>query len=110
VWCFAWADEVVFANDYFANRPFVNDEPGTYADLDAPTVHNESYEWQHQLGDIVTAVAATGLRLELLHEHDFTLFRRFPWLLKDGFDTYRFPPERPRFPLMYSLKARKPDR
>ena len=29
------------------------DEPGTYADPDAPTVHNRSIEWNHGLGAVV---------------------------------------------------------
>lgn len=38
---------------------------GSYPDL-------EGWGRQHTLGDVVTAVAATGLRLEFLHEHDGT--------------------------------------
>lgn len=41
--------------------------------------------------------------LEFLHEHDYTLFLRWPLLEKSGFATYRLP----KVPLMYSLRARK---
>jgi SAM-dependent methyltransferase len=106
-WVFAWED-LSIENDYFDTEPIVDDSPGTYADFDAPTEHNVSYEWQHPLGNVVSAVAAAGLVVEVLHEHDYTLFPRWQWLVKEGFDTYRFPPDRPRLPLLYSLRARKP--
>jgi hypothetical protein len=50
-------------------------------------------------------VIDAGLRLEFLHEHDYTLFPRWPFLEKHGFDQFRFPAERPRLPLMFSLRA-----
>jgi hypothetical protein len=59
-----------------------------------------------EVGDVVSAVIDAGLVLELLHEHDYTLFLRWPFLEKSGFDTYRMPAGRPRIPLMYSLRAR----
>ncbi len=71
-------------------------------------MHNRRVEWQHTLGDVVSALAAAGLRLEFLHEHDMTMFQRFGSLERgdDGF--YRLPADRPRVPLMYSLKATRP--
>lgn len=92
--------------DYFSRDPQVYDEPGTYADRSATTVHNRSVEWQHTLGDVVSALAATGLRIEFLHEHDVSLFPRFEnFEVRDGY--HRFPADRPRIPLIYSLKATK---
>jgi hypothetical protein len=57
---------------------------------------------------VVSAVIGAGLVLEFLHEHDYTLFPRWPFLEKSGFDTYRLPDGVPKVPLMYSLRARKP--
>ncbi|WP_369365452.1 class I SAM-dependent methyltransferase [Streptomyces sp. CG4] len=93
-------------HDYFRREAQVWDEPGTYADPDAPTVHNRSVEWQHTLGDVVSALAAAGLRIEFLHEHDVSLFPRFEnFEIRDGY--HRFPADHPRIPLIYSLKATK---
>ncbi|MFI9809653.1 class I SAM-dependent methyltransferase [Streptomyces sp. NPDC052301] len=92
--------------DYFRRDAAVWDEPGTYADPGAATVHNRSVEWQHTLGDVVSALAATGLRIEFLHEHDVSLFPRFEnFEVRDGY--HRFPADHPRIPLIYSLKATK---
>ncbi len=92
--------------DYFQREPFEFDEPGSYADLSARTLQNRTIEWQHGLGEIVSAIIDAGLTLEFLHEHDHTLFPRWPFLEKSGPDTYRFPPGRPRVPQMVSLRAR----
>ena len=107
-WVFGDEDLTV-AYDYFHHdEPEVWDEPGTYADLEAETTHNKTYEWNHTLGDVVSAIAEAGLVLDFLHEHDYTLFPRWPFLEKSGFDTYRLPEGMPSLPLMYSLLARKP--
>ncbi|MEV0172683.1 class I SAM-dependent methyltransferase [Streptomyces sp. NPDC050803] len=93
-------------HDYFAREAWIDETPGTYADQDAETVHNRSVEWQHPIGEVVTALAAAGLRIEFLHEHDVSLFPRFrSFEVRDGY--HRFPADRPRIPLMYSLKASK---
>ncbi|MFC9039215.1 class I SAM-dependent methyltransferase [[Kitasatospora] papulosa] len=91
--------------DYFSSEAWVDDSPGTYADLDAVTVHNRSVEWQHPVGEVVSALAAAGLRIEFLHEHDASLFPRYQVLKRGGDGYYRFPSDRPRIPMMYSIKA-----
>ncbi|WOX23029.1 class I SAM-dependent methyltransferase [Streptomyces solicathayae] len=95
-------------HDYFARDAWVDTSPGTYADLDADTVHNRSVEWQHPVGEVVTAIAAAGLRIEFLHEHDASLFPRYGSLRRDEQGYYRFPTDRARIPLMYSIKASRP--
>ncbi|MER8047651.1 methyltransferase domain-containing protein [Streptomyces sp. NPDC094032] len=94
-------------HDYFVRDPWVDTSSGTYADLDAATVHNRSVEWVHPVGEVVTALAKAGLRIEFLHEHDVTLIPRFESLAQHEDGYYRFAADRPRIPLMYSIKASK---
>jgi len=94
------------AHPYFHDDPFEWDEPGTYADPQALTVHNRSVEWTHGLGKVVSALAGAGLRADFLHEHDYTLFARWPFLEAKEDGTYVLPPSVPSLPLMYSLLAR----
>ncbi|WEV26785.1 class I SAM-dependent methyltransferase [Streptomyces sp. 71268] len=105
-------DEVTasrIAYDYFNREPWIDETPGTYADTTAPTSCNRRVEWQHPLGSVISALAAAGLRVEFLHEHDMTLFKRFDSLQPEaGTPYYRLPPDQPRVPLMYSLRASKP--
>ncbi|MFD8544930.1 class I SAM-dependent methyltransferase [Streptomyces sp. NPDC059649] len=95
-------------HDYFSRDAWIDEVPGTYADFDAPTVNNRSVEWQHPLGDVVSALAGAGLRIDFLHEHDMTMFQRFAALRPGDDGYYRFPGDHPRVPLMYSLRASRP--
>lgn len=102
-WVFA-DDDLTVESDYFAHRNDY-DEPGTYTDPEASTVHNRTEEWQHPLGEVVNAVIAAGLSIELLGEHDHAAYPQWPFMLRDG-SVYRMPEGTPRLPLMYSLRAR----
>ncbi|SDP20908.1 Methyltransferase domain-containing protein [Actinopolyspora xinjiangensis] len=95
--------------DYFTRRPRTYDAPGSYADWEAETTHNTATEWHHTVGDVVSAIAGAGLRIEFLHEHDTIPFRRYAALATDG-AYFHYPEGRPRLPLMYSLTAAKPRR
>jgi SAM-dependent methyltransferase len=109
-WVFSDDDRTVGAS-YFSDGPVLfDDPPGTYADVTAPTQHNRSIEWNHGLGETVSALVAAGLRLELLHEHDYTLFPRWPDLQASERHFYRLPAGEPSLPLMYSLRATLPER
>lgn len=93
--------------DYFSDEPFTWDDPGSYADRDAPTEHNATVEHQHTLADIVTVLLQRGHQLRALEEHDHTLFPRFPFL-EDRDGAFRFPEGRPRLPMMFALVTQLP--
>jgi SAM-dependent methyltransferase len=93
--------------DYFDPNPYFDDSPGTYADLDAPTTHNQSYEWAHPISQVLNYILKAGLRLQFFHEWDYTLYPLASWLTKGDDGRYRWP-STSRLPLMYSLKAQKP--
>lgn len=98
-------EELVIERSYFGGGPWLWDEPGTYADMAAETTHNRSVEWVHTLGEVTSALTRAGLMLEFLHEHDYTLFPRWPFLERTADGIYRMPEGRPGLPLMYSLRA-----
>jgi SAM-dependent methyltransferase len=112
-WVFA-DDTLEIEYDYFHNaegESFDDGEQGSYADMTIPTRNNATVEWAHTISDVVGAVLGAGLRIELLHEHDYTLFPRFNHLELDtkalsAGVIYRQPAGTPRLPLMYSLRAR----
>lgn len=99
------AESLAFEVSYFERSPWVEEQPGTYADLEAETEHNRSVTWTHGLGEVVSALAAEGLALEFMHEHDYTLFPRWPFLERSSDGAYRMPEGMPTLPLMYSLLA-----
>lgn len=83
------------------------DEDGSYADPEAQLDHTVSYERLHAISDVLTAVLDAGLQLELFHEFDVTPAPT-PWLVRNDDDgLYHFPPGTPRFPISYSLRARR---
>jgi SAM-dependent methyltransferase len=103
-------DDLSVVRPYFQGpEPTVWDQPGTYADLDAHTRHNVSYDWTHPVSDVLDVLARRGLVLERFREHDYTLFPRWRFLERAGRDTYRLPAGMPSLPLMYSVRFRRPD-
>ena len=85
------------------------DEPGTYAEPAAETVENETYEWSHTIGAIVTAIARAGLVIEFLHEFDSLRWQAFPWMEPgEEAGSWVLPGHRANVPLAYSIRARKP--
>jgi SAM-dependent methyltransferase len=95
------------AYDYFDSSPQVEDYPWTYTD-GPPLEHTRSIQFQHGLGDVITALTNAGLHVEFVHEFDFDFWQRYERLRRDDTGCYRLPPGQPRVPLMYSLRASRP--
>jgi SAM-dependent methyltransferase len=88
--------------------PTVWDEPGTYVSTDVEFTHNRTHEWNHGLGEIVTALLDAGLQLTMLVEHDRVPWDALPGMmerLKDG--EYRLADRPERLPHTYTLQAVK---
>jgi SAM-dependent methyltransferase len=92
-------------DDYFSPAPIAVDEDVTYTSDRDKLVNTRFYNWTHPLGDTVTAVTDTGLRLAYLREHDSVPWRMYPTLVAGSDGRWRLPPGQPRLPLSYSLKA-----
>ena len=54
------------------------DEGGTYVETDVVFEHNVTHEWNHGLGEIVTALLDAGLELTALVEHDSVPWEALP--------------------------------
>jgi SAM-dependent methyltransferase len=95
---------------YFEREePMVWDEPGTYVETDAEFQHNITHEWNHGLGQIVTALLDEGLQITRLVEHDSVPWEALPGMME------RLPTgewrltDRPwRLPHSYTLQAVRP--
>src|SRR4051794_28148506 len=98
-------DDLSFRFSYFNRGPYRWADAGTYTDGGDHLPSTPTTEWVHGIGDVVSAVAAAGLRIEFLHEHPFLLFPRWPWLERRDDGTFRFPPDRPELPLTYTVRA-----
>lgn len=97
------------AYPYFETvEPMMFDEVESYTDGATTIQSTRTYEWNHGLGEVVTALLKRGLVLQRLEEHDGLEWQMFPHMvLEDG--QYKLPPEqRPLVPMMYTLVADKP--
>jgi hypothetical protein len=54
----------------------------TYVRTDATFTVNESHEWNHGLGEIVTALLEAGMRLTMLEEHDTVPWEALPGMME----------------------------
>lgn len=92
---------------YFDKGPIVDDEPGTYADWNAP-VKGDTYLWTWTFGDIINSLIAAGLKIEFVHEFPFTMYDQFPGLMeKNKKGQYVLKDKEIQIPLLFSLKATK---
>jgi SAM-dependent methyltransferase len=87
--------------------PMVFEDDGTYADRTAVLPHKRSYQFNHGLGEIVTALADAGLRVDFLREFPFAAWQKFSDMTK-GADGFYYPSDETDVPLMFSVKASRP--
>lgn len=96
-----------FAYPYFAaGEADIVDESTDYADPNAVLENTRSYEWSHPLGETVSALLATGLSLEFLHEHYEVPWKMFDPLVPTGPGQFGWP-DKAWLPLGVSIAASK---
>ena len=54
---------------YGGSTPIMTDDQGDYTSPGAEFEHSRTWEWNHGIGENVTALSAANLRVEWLHEH-----------------------------------------
>jgi SAM-dependent methyltransferase len=87
-------------------EPTVFDQGGTYVATDAEFEHTVSNEWNHGLGEIVTALLTAGLEITALTEHDSVPWLALPGLMQDiGGGEWRLADRPWRLPHSYTLQA-----
>jgi 2-polyprenyl-3-methyl-5-hydroxy-6-metoxy-1,4-benzoquinol methylase len=89
-------------------EPLVWTGGGTYVETEAAFVHNVTHEWNHGLGEIVTALLDAGLDLTGLVEHDSVPWEALPGLMtRDGAGEWRLTERPERLAASYTLQARR---
>lgn len=99
-------DRLEVAHDYFQEEASTWEEAGDYTG-DDDVWAARSHQWIHPLGQVVSAVAGAGLRVEFLHEREGIEWHRWPFLVPASGGGWTTPPGTPRLPLQYTLRARK---
>lgn len=88
--------------------PLEWDDDSTYVEVAAPLKSTRTYEWNHGLGEIVTALLERGLRLDTLVEHDSVPWEALPGrmtLRSNG--EYALTEQPSVVPLSYTIRATK---
>lgn len=70
---------LVVDGPYFERpEPQVFDDGGTYVETDATFEQNRTHEWNHGLGEVVTALLGEGFQVTGFAEHDSVPWNALP--------------------------------
>ena len=94
-----WEPQCDYTSPVKGSLKWINDDP------DAVVTHG-SYEWTHDLGDIINSIISSGLRIEFLHEFPAIFYKCYPFMKQDKDGWWRL--EGDKIPLTFSIKAIKP--
>ena len=102
-------DLLVVRYPYFEQaEPLVFDLAGTYVETDAIFEHNVTHEWNHGLGEIITALLDAGLVITGFTEHDSVPYNGLPGKMEQvGDGEWRLADNPARLPHSYTMQAVK---
>ena len=94
---------------YFpSGEPLRFEVDGTYA-ASTKLDRRVTYEWPHPISEVVMALIQAGLRIDFLHEFPFSTYQFVPFMEKTGDYTVRLTKHDGCVPLLFSIKATKPE-
>ena len=98
---------VVVEFPYFERpEPLVWDDASTYVETDVVLRSTVTHEWNHGLGEIVTALLAVGFELTALEEHDSAPWDALPGMtVRDEHGEFRLRDRPERLACTYTLQA-----
>jgi SAM-dependent methyltransferase len=102
-------DKLLIEFPYFEREaPTVWDSDQTYVDTDTPLTRTVTHEWNHGLGEVISALLAHGLQISALVEHDSIPWEALPGQMSKREDgEWMLSKDRWRLPLSYTLQAVK---
>lgn len=101
-------DRLVVDYPYFQRDEPLIFEDGTYVETKVQFSHNVTYEWNHGLGETVTALLEVGMDLTGLVEHDSVPWEAIPGQMSmDATGEWRLHDRPWRLAASYTLQARK---
>ena len=95
------------------DEPMTWEDEGSYVEAPAdaaPIAHTRNHQWNHAVGEILTALLGAGLVLEEVSEARVSAWYRWPDLMEPREGGYRFtdPAMRDMLPLQLVVVARRP--
>ncbi|GMK59342.1 hypothetical protein CspeluHIS016_0703570 [Cutaneotrichosporon spelunceum] len=87
------------------------DEADTYVESEEKLSATKTFQWNHGLGEIITALLHAGMVLEVLEEHDSVPWEAMPGMMeRRELEEWALKERSGCMPLSYTLIARKPVR
>jgi SAM-dependent methyltransferase len=86
-------------------EPVVFEDGGTYVETDAVFTHAVTHQWNHGLGEIVTALLDAGMTLTGLVEHDSVPWNALPGMMTETDGEWRLTGNPARLPCSFTLQA-----
>lgn len=102
-------DRLQLEYPYFEQQaPTVWHSDQTYVDTEQRLTHGETHEWNHGLGEVISALLGQGMQLTALVEHQSIPWEALPGQMAKGNDgEWRLRDRPARLPLSYTLMAIK---
>lgn len=102
-------DALVIEHPYFEQEaPQVWEDDSSYVETDARLTATITHEWNHGMGEIISALLSHGMQITGLVEHDSIPWEALPGQMSCGEDgEWRLDRDRWRMPLSYTLQASK---
>ncbi len=103
-------DLLVVDTPYFEQPdPLVLHDGGTYVETDAEFATTTTADWNHGVGELITACFDAGLQLTAFEEHDSAPWPALPAesLVRDELGEFRLRDRPSRLPMTYTLQATK---
>lgn len=99
--------ELSVTNSYFGSGPHRYTSNASYADGDTPLSQTDSYQWEHSLSELMTALRTVRLTVDAFGEYPYCEWQRFPSLERANDGYFHLPESAPQVPLLFSLRARR---
>jgi SAM-dependent methyltransferase len=109
MWALDWEDpdnKLSLIYPYFEDEPIPFEAEATYAG-EGVVASPKTFDWNHGIGETLTALIDGGLRIERVEEYEFCEWQGMEDMALDADGHWRLPPGRPRIPLMWSVLATK---
>ncbi|HZV04934.1 MAG TPA: class I SAM-dependent methyltransferase [Gemmataceae bacterium] len=93
---------------YFADpQPLAAEAIRSYAggETHEPIKH---YQWNHSLGEVITALAAAGLHIEFVHEFPYSVHGCYHFLVEVAPEKFVMKDHPEEIPLLFSIRALRP--
>lgn len=102
-------DGLVIEYPYFEREaPLVGDDDSSYVDTEVALKATVTHEWNHGMGEIVSALLSHGMQITGLVEHDSLPWEALPGQMScDDDGEWHLDRDRWRLPLSYTLQAIK---